>query len=127
VPHHAGDGPADHGPRLWSGQRLRLKLNDIIGAQVVSVPMAVPVRNAERAFYAFMGSLAAVFVLVFIVLNVMLSRMIVQPISRMAMARSRSARAISRTPSSPSGAGTRSRSWAGRSTGCAGASRRHWR
>jgi len=62
------------------------KLNDIIGAQVVSVPMAVPVRNAERAFYAFMGSLAAVFVLVFIVLNVMLGRMIVQPISRMAMA-----------------------------------------
>jgi len=60
------------------------KLNDIIGAQVVSVPMAVPVRNAERAFYTFMGSLAAVFALVFVVLNVMLSRMIVQPISRMA-------------------------------------------
>jgi len=48
--------------------------------------MAVPVRNAERAFYTFMGSLAAVFALVFVVLNVMLSRMIVQPISRMAMA-----------------------------------------
>jgi protein-histidine pros-kinase len=62
------------------------KLHDIIGAQVVSVPMAVPVRNAERAFYTFMGSLAVVFALVFVVLNVMLSRMIVQPISRMAMA-----------------------------------------
>jgi len=62
------------------------KLHDIIGAQVVSVPMAVSVRNAERAFYAFMGSLAAVFALVFVVLNVMLSRMIVHPISRMAMA-----------------------------------------
>jgi protein-histidine pros-kinase len=62
------------------------KLNDIIGAQVVSVPMAVPVRNAERAFYTFMGSLATVFALVFVVLNIMLSRMIVRPISRMAMA-----------------------------------------
>ena len=62
------------------------KLHDIIGAQVVSVPMAVPVRNAERAFYTFMGSLAVVFALVFVVLNVMLSRMIVQPIFRMAMA-----------------------------------------
>ena len=60
------------------------KLNDIIGAQVVSVPMAVPVRNAQRAFYAFMGSLTAVFALVFVVLNAMLSRMIVRPISRMA-------------------------------------------
>jgi protein-histidine pros-kinase len=62
------------------------KLNDIIGAQVVSVPMAVPVRNAERAFYTFMGSLATVFALVFVVLNIKLSRMIVRPISRMAMA-----------------------------------------
>ena len=61
------------------------KLNDIIGAQVVSVPMTVPVGNAERAFYAFMGSLAAVFVLIFVVLNIMLSRMIIQPISRMAI------------------------------------------
>jgi methyl-accepting chemotaxis protein len=61
------------------------KLHDIIGAQVVSVPMAVPIRNANRAFYTFMGSLAAVFALVFVVLNVMLNRMIVQPISRMAM------------------------------------------
>lgn len=60
------------------------QLNDIIGAQVVSVPMVVPVRNATRAFYAFIGSLAAVFSLAFVVLNVMLSRMIVQPISRMA-------------------------------------------
>jgi len=59
------------------------KLNDIIGAQVVSVPMAVPIRNARRAFLAFMGSLAAVFALVFVVLNAMLSRMIVHPISRM--------------------------------------------
>jgi protein-histidine pros-kinase len=62
------------------------KLNDIVGAQVVSVPMTVPVRNAQRAFLAFMGSLAGVFVLLFVVLNVMLSRMIVQPISRMSRA-----------------------------------------
>ena len=62
------------------------KLNEIIGAQVVSVPMTVPIRNAQRAFLAFMGSLAVVFVLVFVVLNVMLSRMIVQPISLMSRA-----------------------------------------
>ena len=62
------------------------KLNDIIGAQVVSVPMTVPIQNAKRAFFAFMGSLAAVFALLFLVLNVMLSRMIVQPISRMSRA-----------------------------------------
>jgi protein-histidine pros-kinase len=62
------------------------KLNDIIGAQVVSVPMTVPIQNAQRAFLAFIGSLATVFALLFVVLNVMLSRMIVQPISRMSHA-----------------------------------------
>jgi protein-histidine pros-kinase len=62
------------------------KLNDIIGAQVVSVPMTLPFRNAEHAFLAFMGSLTIVFALVFVVLNLMLSRMIIRPISRMSRA-----------------------------------------
>ena len=60
------------------------KLNEIVGAQVVSVPMSVPIENANRAFVTFMGSLFAVFVLVFIVLNVMLSWLIVRPIQKMA-------------------------------------------
>ena len=62
------------------------KLNDVVGAQVVSVPMTLPIRNAQHAFYAFMGSLTAVFALVFVVLNVMLSQMIVHPIARMSRA-----------------------------------------
>jgi HAMP domain-containing protein len=62
------------------------KHNEIVGAQVVSVPMAIPIRNADRAFTTFMASLAAVFVVVFVVLNVMLSWLIVRPIRRMSMA-----------------------------------------
>src|SRR5262249_50737421 len=61
-------------------------LNDIIGAQVASVPWPLPFKNAQRAFYAFMASLAAVFAVVFVVLNAMLTRMIVKPISEMARA-----------------------------------------
>lgn len=56
---------------------------EIIGAQVVSVPMSLPIKNANKAFVTFMGSLAAIFVVTFIVLNVMLSVMIIRPISRM--------------------------------------------
>lgn len=59
---------------------------EIIGAQIVSVPMDVPVANANRAFTTFMGSLAAIFVVTFIVLNVMLSMMIIRPIARMSEA-----------------------------------------
>jgi HAMP domain-containing protein len=60
--------------------------NEIIGAQVVSVPMALPIENANRAFVAFMLSLAAVFVAVFVALNMMLSWIIVRPIARMSAA-----------------------------------------
>jgi len=59
------------------------KHNEVVGAQVVTVPMEVPLRNAERAFTTFMLSLAAVFLAVFIVLNIMLSWLIVRPIRRM--------------------------------------------
>ncbi|MGA8050792.1 MAG: DUF3365 domain-containing protein [Burkholderiales bacterium] len=60
--------------------------NEIVGAQIVSVPMELPVGNAERAFRTFMSSLAGVFVAVFLVLNLMLSWMIVRPIRSMSEA-----------------------------------------
>jgi HAMP domain-containing protein len=60
--------------------------NEIVGAQVVTVPMEVPLRNAHRAFTTFMASLAGVFVAVFIVLNIMLSWLIVRPIRKMSEA-----------------------------------------
>jgi protein-histidine pros-kinase len=60
------------------------KVNEIIGAQVVSVPMSLPIANANRAFYTFMASLAGVFIVLFVILNVMLSMMIIRPIRSMA-------------------------------------------
>jgi HAMP domain-containing protein len=65
------------------------KLNEIIGAQVVSVPMSLPIQNANRAFYTFMASLTGVFVVLFIILNIMLSYMIVRPITVMSDAADR--------------------------------------
>jgi HAMP domain-containing protein len=62
------------------------KLNEVIGAQVVSVPMTLPIKNADRAFVTFMASLTGVFVVLFIILNVMLSMLIVRPITRMSAA-----------------------------------------
>jgi HAMP domain-containing protein len=60
------------------------KLNEIIGAQVVSVPTEVPTQRARTVFRSFMLSLAGVFVLVGIVLNVMLVSMVIMPVSRLA-------------------------------------------
>jgi len=62
------------------------KQNEIVGAQVVSISMSLPIKNANRAFGTFMGSMIAVFVTTFIVINVMLSWLIIRPISRMSAA-----------------------------------------
>lgn len=59
------------------------KLGEIVGAQIVSVPMSVPAGNAQDAFQTFMGSLVAIFVLAFIILNVMLTWVIIRPISKL--------------------------------------------
>ena len=65
------------------------KHNEIVGAQVVTVPMELPLKNAERTFVTFMTSLAAVFAVAFVVLNVMLTWMIVRPIRSMSQAADR--------------------------------------
>jgi len=62
------------------------KVNEVIGAQIVSVPMSLPIQNANRAFYTFMGSLSAVFVVLFVILNLMMSLLIVRPITKMSRA-----------------------------------------
>ncbi len=62
------------------------KLNETIGAQVVSVPMSLPIENANRTFVTFMASLSGVFVLLFLILNVMLSYLIVRPITELSEA-----------------------------------------
>ena len=59
------------------------KMNEVIGAQIVSVPTEVPVARANAAFRTFMGSLTAVFALVFVALNVMLWYMVIRPVTRL--------------------------------------------
>ena len=62
------------------------QLNEIVGAQVVQVPMTYPIENAKKAFTTFMASLFGVFLAVFVVLNVMLDAIIVRPIAQMSAA-----------------------------------------
>ncbi|MGO8970642.1 MAG: DUF3365 domain-containing protein [Myxococcaceae bacterium] len=62
------------------------KLNEIVAAQIISVPMAVPLAKADAAFRTFVVSLFAVFLLAFIVLNITLSVMVIRPIVRMSRA-----------------------------------------
>ncbi|MFO1397638.1 MAG: DUF3365 domain-containing protein [Burkholderiales bacterium] len=60
------------------------KMEEVIGAQIVSVPMSVPIARAEKTFTAFMGSLALVFVAIFVLLNVMLYTMVIRRVTHLA-------------------------------------------
>jgi protein-histidine pros-kinase len=62
------------------------QLNEVVGAQVVSVPMAVPIKRAQVTFYASLGALVAIFFAMFVLLNVLLDRLVIKPIVKMAAA-----------------------------------------
>ena len=57
---------------------------EIIGAQVISVPMQVPIHMADVAFRSLMTSLIVVGLITLIVLNVGMFFLVVQPLSQLA-------------------------------------------
>ncbi|MCR5885604.1 DUF3365 domain-containing protein [Rhizobacter sp. J219] len=58
-------------------------LNEVLGAQVVSVPMSVPLERADRNFTVVMGLLTGVFLLIGLTLNLMLWKLVIQPVSKL--------------------------------------------
>jgi HAMP domain-containing protein len=61
------------------------QLNEVVAAQVVSVPFATANANAIREFRDFMILLIAVFAAAFLVVNVLLYRLVVQPVRQIAL------------------------------------------
>ncbi|MFT8247333.1 DUF3365 domain-containing protein [Roseomonas sp. BN140053] len=59
-------------------------LNDVIGAQIVSVPLQLALDRANNSLTTFLLSLSGVFLLMLIALNVMLQMLIVRPVRRIA-------------------------------------------
>ncbi len=70
--------------KIYGDNGYGWKLKEIVGAQIVMVPMSVPVSNANRMFKTFMFTLTGVFVAVFILLNIMLSGLIINRLGEMA-------------------------------------------
>jgi len=60
------------------------KMEEVIGAQIVSVPMTVPIERAKKTFTTFMGSLAVVFIAIFVLLNLMLYTMVIRRVTHLA-------------------------------------------
>ena len=60
------------------------KLNEIVGAQIVSVPLTGAIEEARLAFVVFMGLLVVMFATFIIVLNAMLKSIVIRPATSMA-------------------------------------------
>jgi HAMP domain-containing protein len=58
-------------------------LNEALGAQIVSVPMDVPLQRADHALGVVLGLLAAVFLLIGLTLNLMLWRLVIRPVTQL--------------------------------------------
>ena len=59
------------------------KLNDIVTAQIVSVPMQLAVQRANGVFWTFMISLAVVFLLGIVDINLLLIFLVIRPVNQL--------------------------------------------
>jgi len=58
-------------------------MNETVGIQVVKVPMYYPLEKARRTFNTVMTALGASFALLFVVLNLSLSSLVIEPMARL--------------------------------------------
>jgi protein-histidine pros-kinase len=77
------DAPATLIERYGDDNGFGWQLDETIGAQIVSVPMSVPLARAERALGALLFGLTSIFLLVALVINLMLYFIVVRPVNRM--------------------------------------------
>jgi HAMP domain-containing protein len=59
------------------------QMGEIIGSQIMSVPMAAALAKADHNFNVFLGALVVIFAVVFVIVNVMFHVLVLRPISRM--------------------------------------------
>jgi len=55
-------------------------LNEVVGAQIVSVPMTVPIKMADKAFTTLLAALAGVFLATLLLLDLVLLLAVVRPL-----------------------------------------------
>lgn len=65
------------------------KANEIVGAQIVSVPMTVPLKLAQEGFRNFMVSLGGIFLVTLALLNAVLFFAVIRPIRQLSAAADR--------------------------------------
>jgi protein-histidine pros-kinase len=78
------DAPASVIKAYGSNGGFGWKMDEVIGAQIVSVPMSVPVQMAEAAFRTMMWTLVGIFFFMVVALNLLLWMVVIRPVRRLA-------------------------------------------
>ena len=58
------------------------QLNEVVGTQIVTVPYRLPTELARKTFYSFMVSLALLFLVLFVAINITIRRLVLVPVWR---------------------------------------------
>jgi len=56
------------------------QMNEVVGAQIVSIPMSLPLQRADSTFYTFLGLITGGFVITIALLNLLLHFIVIKPI-----------------------------------------------
>ncbi|RFP08824.1 DUF3365 domain-containing protein [Duganella sp. BJB488] len=60
------------------------RLGEVVGSQIVSVPLSVPQREAERAYSLIMGGMAVTFAVILVAVNALFYLLVLRPVNRIA-------------------------------------------
>lgn len=77
------DAPKTMVERYGDANGFGWKMDEVVGSQLVNVPMSVPLARAEKTFTTFMISLGIVLLITFIILNVLLQKIVIKPVRKM--------------------------------------------
>lgn len=69
--------------RYGTGGGFGWKLNEIVGARIVSVPASRVINKANQSSLVVLGIVSAIFVAVILIVNIMLNRQVIRPLKRM--------------------------------------------
>src|SRR5258708_4444637 len=78
------------------------QLNDVVGAQIVSVPYAVPVQHAKALLSSFVYVLLGLFLFLFVVGNILMTTLVVRPVLKLSAIADQGGRGTMDAPAIPS-------------------------
>lgn len=77
------DAPATMLDRYGRSNGFGWNMGEVVGAQIVSVPMSLPLQRAKATFKTFMISISIVFLVIILILNILLHAIVIKPVLNM--------------------------------------------